>query len=321
MVAAAVLVACSHQKNQTSSVKTSGDIASIGEDAGLDNVMRLDGDVINGSAPKGEAAFNALAAMGVKTIVSVDGARPDLEAANDRGMRYVHIPIGYDDVTPEEARQIALALRDLPRPIYMHCHHGKHRGPAAIAVGMVCTGEMTNDEAVSFMEVAGTSHSYPGLFESAQNARPLDWSGDFSRGDDLPEVVRVAGFVNAMSSIDRTWDRLKVIQVAAWNTPEDHPDLVPAAEAGMLVDLLRVSMESKYAVRPGSTGAMVASADEDDLMAPPTAQITFDNMLRDTLIAANGLEDSLVSGNAQAADMWFTRLKSSCTACHEQFRN
>lgn len=321
MAVVMVLVACSHQNNATTSIDSTGDIASIGEDGGLDNVMSLKGDVINGSAPKSDAAFDALAAMGVKTIVSVDGARPDIEAADERGMRYVHIPIGYDDVTPEEARQIALALRDLPRPIYMHCHHGKHRGPAAIAVGMVCTGEMTNDEAVSFMEVAGTSHSYPGLFESAQSARPIDWSGDVSRGDDLPKVMRVAGFVNAMSSIDRTWDRLKVIQTAQWQTPANHPDLVPAAEAGMLVDLLRVSIESKYAVRPGSTGAMVASADEDDMMAPPTAQITFNNMLSDALIAANGLEDSLVSGNAQAADMWFTRLKSSCSACHEQFRN
>ena len=109
MAVVMVLVACSHQNNATTSIDSTGDIASIGEDGGLDNVMSLKGDVINGSAPKSDAAFDALAAMGVKTIVSVDGARPDIEAADERGMRYVHIPIGYDDVTPEEARQIALA--------------------------------------------------------------------------------------------------------------------------------------------------------------------------------------------------------------------
>lgn len=316
-----VLLSCADGTRSKTADVTQITPTEVAADAGLENVFLLPGDVINGSAPMTDAAFEALESMGVKTIVSVDGARPNVDAARARGMRYVHIPIGYDDVSREDADKIALALRDLPRPIYIHCHHGKHRGPAAIAVGMVCTGEMTNDEAVSFLELAGTSHSYPGLYVSAESARPIDWTGDFRRGEHLPEIVKVEGFVAAMSGIDRTWDRVKVIQAANWDVPRDHPDLVPAAEAGMLVELLRASIESKYAVRPGSTGAMVATANEDPAMAAPTAQMTFDGLLQDALVAANGLEEALVAGDRSGADRWFSRVKANCTACHEQFRN
>jgi hypothetical protein len=81
MAVVMVLVACSHQNNSTASIDSTGDIASIGEDGGLDNVMSLKGDVINGSAPKSDAAFDALAAMGVKTITANIADRRRLRSA------------------------------------------------------------------------------------------------------------------------------------------------------------------------------------------------------------------------------------------------
>ena len=38
----------------------------------------------------------------MKTIISVDGAKPDLKSARKQGIRNVHIPIGYTGV-PEHA--------------------------------------------------------------------------------------------------------------------------------------------------------------------------------------------------------------------------
>ena len=43
-----------------------------------------------------------LADMGVKTILSVDGKTPDVEAAKKLGMRYVHVPIQYRGITESE---------------------------------------------------------------------------------------------------------------------------------------------------------------------------------------------------------------------------
>lgn len=60
----------------------------------------------SGSGPDGPKAFASLARLGIKTIISVDGARPNVEAAKKSGLRYVHIPISYDGVPRERALQL-----------------------------------------------------------------------------------------------------------------------------------------------------------------------------------------------------------------------
>ena len=82
-------------------------------------------------------AFASLQELGIRTIITVDGSRPDVERAHRFGFRYVHLPIGYDSIS--EARRGAS-----PRPcahagpIDLHCHHGKHCGPAAAAMAHRC---------------------------------------------------------------------------------------------------------------------------------------------------------------------------------------
>ena len=96
--------------------------------AALHNVFRLEARVYSGSSPYSEAAFRELAKLGVRTIISVDGAMPAVELA-----RYVHLPIGYDAVPPSRAAELVKAAQGSDGPLYVHCHHGKHRGPAAAA--------------------------------------------------------------------------------------------------------------------------------------------------------------------------------------------
>lgn len=268
--------------------------------SGLHNVFPLPGGVISGSAPEGDEGFDSLEAMGVRTIISVDGGRPDVERARQRGIRYVHVPIGYNGVGPIEAERIAAALRDLPGPVYVHCHHGKHRGPTAAAVGLVEIGAMSRDDAVSFIHRAGTSRSYPGLWRAVESADRLDMTALTVRGVDLPEIAEVRGFTAAMANIDRVWERLKLVQASAWRTPDDHPDLVPAAEAGMLADFFRVAIEYK--------------PETDDPR-------TFDRLLSDSLFDAAALEAALVQDNIAEVKFRFDRLNDGCRSCHESFRN
>src|SRR5678815_4385498 len=88
----------------------------------LENAYRLTDKVLAGAQPEGDKSFAALRDMGVKTIISVDGAKPDVETAHKYGLRYVHLPIGYDDVSPEEGRAIAKAIDEVEGPVYVHCH-------------------------------------------------------------------------------------------------------------------------------------------------------------------------------------------------------
>src|ERR1019366_1028729 len=60
--------------------------------AGVPNLIRLSDRIYQGAMPQGDAGFASLEKLGVKTVISVDGARPDLEDAHKHGIRYVHLP-------------------------------------------------------------------------------------------------------------------------------------------------------------------------------------------------------------------------------------
>ncbi|HEX6813982.1 MAG TPA: hypothetical protein VF384_20330 [Planctomycetota bacterium] len=137
---AAILVVTfvsSCQSSQQPQIATHGPIAAPAADAkkatdlpGLHNVVVYAPHMISGGQPEGAEGLETLAAMGIKTIISVDGAKPDVEGARRLGMRYVHLPISYDTVTPERQAQLAQAVSSCEGPIYMRCHHGKHRSAA-----------------------------------------------------------------------------------------------------------------------------------------------------------------------------------------------
>lgn len=58
----------------------------------LPNPVRIHAHVISGGLPEGNAAFEELKSLGIKTVISVDGAKPDVARAEKYGLRYVHLP-------------------------------------------------------------------------------------------------------------------------------------------------------------------------------------------------------------------------------------
>lgn len=103
---------------------TTGLVKGFGE---LHYLYRASENLYSGSQPASEEAFAQLKRLGIHTIVSVDGAQPDLELASTYGFTYIHIPIGYDGIPAEAAASMAKALRTNTGPFYIHCHHGRHR--------------------------------------------------------------------------------------------------------------------------------------------------------------------------------------------------
>ena len=85
--------------------------------------------VYSGGQPEGDEAFATLRKLGVKTLISVDGTKPDVERAAKFGLRYVHIPHGYAGISSNTAARLAKAAATVEGPIFVHCHRGKHRGP------------------------------------------------------------------------------------------------------------------------------------------------------------------------------------------------
>lgn len=267
---------------------------------GLSNLFEFAPGVWTGSVPRGEPGFESLRALGVRTIVSVDAATPDLDGARAAGLRYVHLPVTYSGIDDGRSLALAKAITELPGPVYIHCHHGLHRAPAAAAVALVRTGALTSSQAVDRMRTAGTSSHYPGLYACVQ-AAGLAMPGEIASADiDLPERAEVRGFSQSMAELDRVYDELKLIAGAGWRTPPRHPDLSPAAESGELTDLLRALMDLPE-----------TREEPADLIA----------RLAQAIDIATVLESAIAAGNVDQASFQLTRLTASCSACHRRYRD
>lgn len=267
----------------------------------LHNLHPLGPKMISGAVPKGDPAFDELRSLGVKTIISVDGATPDVARAAARGIRYVHIPLTYAEVSPQQQLEIARAVRDLPGPIYIHCHHGKHRSPAATASVAVALGQATPDEAVAFMKKAGTAPTYTGLYACAAGAVVLSDAALNAAPADFPAIRAPQGMTDAMVEIDIAYDHLGSIRAAGWQTPKDHPDLVPAAEAGRLADHLRFSHEDPKAKSLG-----------DD----------FNARLAKAIAEAGALEEAIIARAAKPdLESKWKLVVASCKDCHVLYRD
>jgi hypothetical protein len=113
----------SHQKTQTEfAMPTAQSTAPTKiekiEAKHLSNPVRVHEKVISGGLPEGDEAFAELKDLGIKTVISVDGAKPDVATSKKYGMRYVHLPHGYDGVPEQRGKELAKPVRDLPGPIY-----------------------------------------------------------------------------------------------------------------------------------------------------------------------------------------------------------
>src|SRR5262249_30099789 len=148
------------------------------------------------------------------------------------GLRYAHVPIGYDGVPRRQALRIARAVRDLPGPVYLHCHHGKHRGPAAAAVALLCLDDScAAEQAVAWLREAGTDPRYAGLSAAPRQLRRPSSEELDGVPADFPEAAEVGGMARLMVEVDARWDHLRLARAAGWKAPPGHPDVDPPHEA------------------------------------------------------------------------------------------
>ncbi len=167
---------------------------------GVENLREVTPQLFSGSQPEGDAAFQELALRGFKVIVSVDGATPEVELAHKYGLRYIHIPIGYDQIKPQSRADLVEATKPENGKVYLHCHHGRHRGPAAAAYCGLAQGQLTGDQAVNLLKVAGTKADYTGLWDAVRKFEPPQL-----KAGPLLETAEVEPLTTSMVRIDHSW--------------------------------------------------------------------------------------------------------------------
>lgn len=266
----------------------------------LHNAFAVTPKIFSGSAPDNEASFAELVKLGVKTIISVDGSKPDVETAKKYGLRYVHIPFGYDGIPTNRVTELVAAAQTVTGPIYVHCHHGKHRGPAAVAVICEATAGWGTNTAAQWLQQAGTSADYSGLYQSARDFK-FPASAELAAVKLLPEVAATSSFVDAMVAIDERFDRLKAAQKTARQEIPRRRD-TSAHEATLLWEQFREAAR----MREGET-----------------RPVGFRKMLSDAEQAADRFRLLLKEHSRDEARVndAFTQIGQSCTACHRKYRD
>jgi hypothetical protein len=273
----------------------------------LENAHRIAPNVYSGAEPHDDAAFKALQELGVKTVISVDGAKPNVELAHKYGLQYIHMPIGYDGVPKERALDLAKAVLEVPGPMYIHCHHGKHRGPAAATTACVISGLIGNAQGLETLKVMGTGTNYKGLWEAVRSAEVADPAALHARHVDYREVSPIPAMAEAMVSVDMRFENLGLAQKADWKAPADHPDVDPPHEALQLREMfVEVTRTPAYAA-------------QDEQFKKWAGSIIADAQELETLLEKGPGDDAAAWKTASNAVL--ARMKGTCKACHAIHRD
>jgi protein tyrosine phosphatase (PTP) superfamily phosphohydrolase (DUF442 family) len=273
----------------------------------LHNLWQASDRIFSGSQPDGDEGFAELRKLGIKTIISVDGSKPDAAGAARFGLRTIHLPHGYDTIPTGTTRLLIKAARTVEGPIYIHCHHGKHRGPAAAAIICQATAGWSRAEADAWMEKAGTSRDYAGLYQCNASFTPPAPAELEGISTNFPASAAVAGPVAAMVEIDERWSALQAVQAAGWKVPANHPDLVPAQEALLLQEAYR-----EFARLP----AIVGKPDEFKTLLRPAETLAGElHAILKSAATAPAPDERTRADNAMKS------LASNCAACHRKYRN
>jgi len=267
----------------------------------LHNLFRVTPSLYSGSSPDSDAAFAELKTLGVTTVISVDGSKPNIEKARQHGLRYVHLPIGYDGISALRQSELIRAARSTTGAVYVHCHHGRHRGPAAAAVIGEGLSGWSPDVATQWLRSAGTSPDYAGLYRSVRDfQKPLH--GAPAHLPELPEVAPTPPLVDSMVAIDSHVDYLKAAGTNAWKALPNPPDRTPRQEATLLWEQWReLARHADTSKRPESYRNLLTQAEGSSAELAAVLKTPEPDRTR--------------------ADASLRALNKACTDCHKAYRN
>ena len=300
---AGLAFACSSSQKQTQGDAASGtpaiDLEFVHiESTNLPRLLKLSDRVYSGAEPKIEQSFAELSERGIRTLICVDGAKPKVEWADKFGLRYIHIPIGYDGIKAEQAAAFISVVRNCDGPFYFHCHHGRHRGPAAAAIAFMADSQCGAESGLAVLTEAGTSEHYPGLWRDVKIYQ--DWS-DLKIPEKLPEVAKVDDFNSGMAVLDRLWDETKLVKKANWKSSAEHPDLDPQRTTLILAQ----AFEDLDSITPAAYSSEALYAE----------QMTVAKNASSRLVQA--LKNSDANSTAEA----YGQIRKSCKECHFRYRD
>lgn len=225
--------------------------------------------------------------LGVQKVVSVDALPPEASLWGD-AIQVRHLPLGYRSISRQDQLRLAQELSKGNGKIYIHCHHGKHRAPAAALTALRSLGQLNPSEANEWLDRCGVA--YEGLRTVVAEATAAE-SHQIESAMPLEVTCPTKTLSRLMAEVDDVWDRLKKVP-----SPDDPNAQTQPEDASQLVDLLRLASTTAGPVEAEYHQQMKAAVD-----------------------LANQLEIRVRAGESAAPIR--AALRKSCRSCHQSFRD
>jgi protein tyrosine/serine phosphatase len=132
---------------------------------GVPNFATIEDGLYRGGQPTREG-IEYLKERGVRSIINLrDDFNPREEVwAHDAGMHYVLIRTNAARVRTVQVARFLKEVEDAPRPIFVHCYHGRDRTGLEVAVYRIVKCGWTRDAALSELYAYGYQWAaFPGL--------------------------------------------------------------------------------------------------------------------------------------------------------------
>ena len=122
---------------------------------GVKNMYQVSAQLYRGSQPTREG-YQALANMGIKTVVSLRRANPNPKLTQDLPLTVKHIPMNPFIFKDTHAREFLAIVSDPKnQPVYVHCLYGSDRTGAMVALYRMALQRWSAKAAIEEMKNGG----------------------------------------------------------------------------------------------------------------------------------------------------------------------
>ncbi len=263
-----------------------------------------------GPSPESRADFEFLKSQNVSSIISVDGAQPRLELAGGFDIKYAHVPIGYDGIKRKHLLKIAKVYQGVEEKLFIHCHKGHHRGPAAAACLLVAAEEISKENGLKLMKRAGTSTEYKGLYSAILSATAITQK-ELSNTAMPPAFRKPSDRIQSMKLMEKHLENLDEFNKNGFNPISNKPDLSLEHESLLLHQAYKEFSRIK-----------------EEQTAKKDGNIHYSRLIKNGIRLTKKLYDSVrVSENGEEIELSqspreiLESIKNNCSQCHKKFRN
>lgn len=266
------------------------------------DAIRVADDLFCGPQPRTAQDFAALKAQGIQTVIGLDGVVPNAQLARQAGLKYVHLPVGFNQAEQQVPALLA-TLKSAKGPCYLHCRYGRPRTPAMVAMVAQVRYGWNQAQASEWAKQAGVGESYQGLAASLASFRPP--AADAVRQAKVPSgPAKTTPLVHTMAALLDDWEPIRKAAAAEFK------DYSPEQLNRLAVHAVGVEKHLR-----GLTGDAIVSDWGQD----------FADEMAEAAAAAQALaaacRAAAASGNVEPLPQAMKAAGSRCGACHTTYRN